>query len=143
MAKYKGIQGYSVQKLSADPTASSNTTGQLWYNSTTGKFKISIESSGAWSSGTAYPVARNGTYNAGPSTANVTWGGWTSITASNEYDGTTWTAVANMSLASAGRGAIGTTRSAIAAGAITPPGSTYVVTTEEWTQGQNIKVIDD
>ena len=60
-----------------------------------------------------------------------------------QYDGTTWTEVANMSLASAGRGAIGTTRSAIAAGAITPPGSTYVVTTEEWTQGQNIKVIDD
>ena len=42
MATYKGIQGYSVQKLSSDPTAS-EAAGQLWYNSTLGKFKIATE----------------------------------------------------------------------------------------------------
>ena len=50
MATYKGIQGYSVQKLSSDPTAS-EAEGQLWYNSTSGKFKISVarcRSLGCW-----------------------------------------------------------------------------------------------
>ena len=42
MATYKGIQGYTVQKLSDDPTAS-EAAGQLWYNSTSGKFKISVQ----------------------------------------------------------------------------------------------------
>jgi hypothetical protein len=32
MATYKGIQGYTVQKLSSDPTAA-EAVGQLWYNS--------------------------------------------------------------------------------------------------------------
>ena len=50
MATYKGIQGYSVQKLSSDPTAS-EAVGQLWYNSGTGKFKISVAGAGAWASG--------------------------------------------------------------------------------------------
>ena len=50
MATYKGIQGYSVQKLSSDPTVT-DTIGQLWYNSTTGKFKISTQGAGAWASG--------------------------------------------------------------------------------------------
>jgi len=46
MATYKGIQGYSVQKLSSDPTASSDTAGQLWYNSTEGAFKIVVDDGG-------------------------------------------------------------------------------------------------
>ena len=46
MATYKGIQGYTVQKLSSDPTAS-EVVGQLWYNSTTGAFKIGTEAGGA------------------------------------------------------------------------------------------------
>ena len=53
MATYKGIQGYSVQKLSTDPTASSDTTGQLFYNSTSGDFKVSVAGAGAWASGGA------------------------------------------------------------------------------------------
>ena len=58
MATYKGIQGYTVQKLSSDPTVA-DTVGQLWYNSTSGKFKISTEGAGAWASGTAAPTATN------------------------------------------------------------------------------------
>ena len=38
MATYKGIQGYSWQKGAADPT--NTIAGQVWYNSTSGKFKI-------------------------------------------------------------------------------------------------------
>ena len=50
MADYKGIQGYSVQKLSSDPTAS-EAVGQLWYNSASGKFKVAVQAAGVWGSG--------------------------------------------------------------------------------------------
>ena len=46
MATYKGIQGYTVQSLASDPTASANTEGQVWYNSTTGTFKIVVDDGG-------------------------------------------------------------------------------------------------
>ena len=58
MATYKGIQGYSVQKLSSDPTAS-EAAGQLWYNSSTGAYKISVGSAGAWASGADINTARS------------------------------------------------------------------------------------
>ena len=58
MATYKGIQGYSVQKLSSDPTAS-EAVGQLWYNSSTGKFKVGVQAAGAWASGGNLNTARN------------------------------------------------------------------------------------
>ena len=50
MAEYKGIKGYSVQKVSSDPTAT-EVVGQLFYNSTTGAFKISVAGAGAWATG--------------------------------------------------------------------------------------------
>ena len=46
MATYKGIQGQTVQKLSADPTPSAATEGQLYYNSSTGQFKIIVDDGG-------------------------------------------------------------------------------------------------
>ena len=46
MATYKGIQGYTVQSLSSDPSASANTEGQVWYNSSTGDFKIVVDDGG-------------------------------------------------------------------------------------------------
>ena len=58
MATYKGIQGYTVQKLTTDPTAA-DVEGQLWYNSTAGKFKISVGAPGAWASGGDLNTARS------------------------------------------------------------------------------------
>ena len=46
MATYKGIQGYSVQTLASDPSASADTEGQIWYNSTTGLFKLVVDDGG-------------------------------------------------------------------------------------------------
>ena len=58
MATYKGIQGYTVQKLSSDPTAA-EAVGQLWYNSASGAFKIGTQGAGAWSSGGTMSTARD------------------------------------------------------------------------------------
>ena len=46
MATYKGTEGYTVQSLSDDPSATANNEGQLWYNTTTGKFKIVVDDGG-------------------------------------------------------------------------------------------------
>ena len=67
-------------------------------------------------------------------TLAIVFGGTPHVTDTEQYDGTSWTEVANMSLPSASRGSAGTSSAAIACGAVTPPGSTYVVTTEEWDQ---------
>jgi hypothetical protein len=40
MTLYKGIQGFSVQNLSADPTDPNE--GQLWYNSTSNVWKLDL-----------------------------------------------------------------------------------------------------
>ena len=48
MATYKAIQGQTVQKLSADPTASAVTEGLLFYNSTDGAFRIIVASNGGF-----------------------------------------------------------------------------------------------
>ena len=93
MATYKGIQGYTVQKLSSDPTAS-EAEGQLWYNSTSGAFKISVAGAGAWSSGGAAPVASRQGTGFGTQTAALVTGGNSPSPTTNRtvlYNGTAWT----------------------------------------------------
>ena len=74
MATYKGIQGYSVQKLATDPTAS-EAEGQLFYNSDSGAFKLSVAGAGAWASGATLNTGRQGNTGAGLQTAALTMGG--------------------------------------------------------------------
>ena len=93
MATYKGIQGYSVQKLSADPTAASPTTGQLWYNSSGGKFKLGTQAVGAWAAGGALNTARRGIAVGGAGTRDTALcigGDSPSKTEVEEYNGTAW-----------------------------------------------------
>ena len=73
MATYKGIQGYTVQKLSSDPTAS-EAAGQLWYNSTTGKFKVGTAGAGAWAAGNNMNTARSVLGSSGSQTAALAYG---------------------------------------------------------------------
>ena len=77
MATYKGIQGFTWQKLSSDPTASSDTDGTVWYNSTSGKFKIVAQGAGAWSSGGNINTARYNVCGSGASnTAALIFAGY-------------------------------------------------------------------
>jgi hypothetical protein len=53
MAEYKGIKGFKVQYLSADP--SNPIIGQTWYNSTSKDLKYTgVTAAGAWASGNIY-----------------------------------------------------------------------------------------
>jgi hypothetical protein len=57
MAEYKGIKGFKVQYLSADP--SDPIIGQTWYNSTSKDLKYTgATATGAWASGNNMNTAR-------------------------------------------------------------------------------------
>jgi hypothetical protein len=92
MATYKGIQGYSVQKLSSDPTVA-DVEGQLWYNSTLGKFKIAVAGAGAWESGGSLNQPRAEAAGIGTKAAALAAGGNITPSLASEsetYDGTSW-----------------------------------------------------
>jgi len=94
MATYKGIQGYSVQTLGSDPTASEN-VGQLWYNTASNTWKLAVSGAGAWASGGAMNSNRRYCSIAGTQTTAVTTGGGPdtagTFLATETYDGTSWT----------------------------------------------------
>jgi hypothetical protein len=57
MADYKGIKGFKVQYLSADP--SDPNIGQTWYNSTSKDLKYTgVTTAGAWASGGNYKYSK-------------------------------------------------------------------------------------
>jgi hypothetical protein len=72
MTLYKGIQGFSVQNLSADPTDPNE--GQLWYNSTSNVWKVtSATTAGAWATGNNLNTARFSLAGAGTQTATFSF----------------------------------------------------------------------
>jgi len=146
MATYKGIQGYSVQKLSSDPTAGSGSDGQLWYNSTSGKFKITVAGTGAWASINPINTGRNRGAGGGigTQTAGMIAGGFTpgQTAAVEQFDGTTWTEgpMADLPAVTSNAGQCGTQTAALVVGGISPAGATGVVNVWEgdgstWTAG--------
>ena len=111
MATYKGIQGYTVQKLSSDPPAE-QAVGQLWYNSGSGAFKIGTQGSGAWSTGGSLNVARDLQAGAGTQTAGIIGMGEPPVSggagvAVEKYNGTTWTTSTGLGTYRFGGGASG------------------------------------
>jgi len=96
MATYKGIQGYTVQKLSADPDKT-EASGQLWYNSSAGKFKIGTESAAAWAASGSLNTGRSELGAAGTQSAAIAFAGEPPNTGKTEsFNGSTWTEVADL-----------------------------------------------
>jgi hypothetical protein len=106
MATYKGIKGFSIQNLSADP--SNPIEGEMWYNSTSNVWKVEeVTTAGAWASGGnmgTLGTARYAQSGAGTLTAGLISSGGANATggvnvATEEYDGSTWTAGGNVATA--------------------------------------------
>jgi hypothetical protein len=90
MSEYKGIKGFSIQSLSADP-ADPN-IGQVWYNSTSGSWKVtSVTTASSWATGNNLNTARASVAGAGTQTAGLAFGGQPPTGATEEYDGNSWT----------------------------------------------------
>jgi len=143
MATYKGIQGFTVQSLSSDPTASSGTVGKLWYNSGTGKFRLGVEGGGAWASGGDLSTARGIGGIAGTQTAAIVVGGYGSASGpppfsntnvTQTYDGSSWTtSPATLGTTRRTLAACGTTTATLAFGGdARPPGLQAVTLTEDY-----------
>jgi len=135
MATYKGIQGFNIQNLTADPDNAS-WVGSIYYNSTTGSFKaikaggVSI---GTWASGGNLNDARSQVGGVGTQTAAICIGGNTPPETANveTYDGSSWTEVNDLNTArrlTQGMGTVYT--SALAVGGYAPPG--YQTIVESW-----------
>ena len=95
MTTYKEISGQLIRTLSSDPA--NPQTGQIWYNSTIGVLKGQGLLPGAWSSGgnmiNSYAYRSGaGTQTAGLAIAGFTSPGGGVQSATEEYDGATWTA---------------------------------------------------
>ena len=103
--------------------------GQIWYNSTEGKFK-SIVSATAWSSGAALSTARDSLGSFGIQTASVGVGGNTGSPVANteEYNGSGWSNGTNYPAAYRWPEGTGTLTAGIVSGG-GQPGSPGVFTT--------------
>jgi len=96
MAEYKGIKGFKVQYLSADP--SNPIVGQIWYNDTSKGLKYTgVTTSGAWAS--APSLNSNHVYSQGVGTTTsdgqITGGAPEGTNANELWNGTTWTTSTN------------------------------------------------
>jgi hypothetical protein len=89
MATYKEIKGTDITVVSSDP--SNPVTGEVWYNTATGKLKGYQQVLGnAWSTGGNLNSARNISGGAGTQTAALAFG---NPAVTEQYDGTSWTEV--------------------------------------------------
>ena len=86
--------GDFVQSVAADPSPVS--AGDVWYNSTTGALKAGVLQAAAWASGGNAGTSRYICAGAGTQTAFLAFAGYpTPSGATEEYNGSTWTAGGN------------------------------------------------
>ena len=144
MATYKGIQGYSVQSLATDPSPTASAEGQLWYNTTSGKFKIAVAGTGAWAAGGNTNTGIDAGGYLGIQTAAMYFGGRggppggmiTAITTSETYNGTSWTETADLPTRIYQNAGFGTTTAGASRGgfneANTPTTNTFEYNGTSW-----------
>jgi len=144
MADYKGIKGFKVQSLAADPTL---VEGQVWYNTAGSALKYLGIGAGAWASGGNVNNARSNFGSAGLATAAVIFLGESPYADKNrteEYNGTAWTETNNALTARQQPSGVGTQTAALAIGGTTGPGDDPIGKLSEhydgscWTEGNDL-----
>ena len=145
MAEYKGIKGFKVQYLSADP--SNPIIGQTWYNDTSKDLKYTEFAAAAWATGGSLSNARLLGFpsSAGTQTASFYAGGQTApapVAITEEYNGSTWTGGGNLPAAKEYGAGIGTLTAGLTASG-SPGFGPSTATTEEydgssWTAGGSV-----
>ena len=141
MTTYINLHGQQIEIRSADPA--NPTEGQIWYNTTSSALK-GYQFVQGWATGGALGTGRFNLAGAGTQTAGLAFGGapppTTGTPATEEYDGSAWTAGGNMGRAVDARyvAGSGTQTAGLAFG-----GSPYSNLTEEyngstWSPGGNL-----
>ena len=93
MTTYKGIKGLSLQTVAGDP--SNLLAGDIWYDSVARKIQGAKIAAGTWASGGNVNTARSGQMSAGQTYDTAMIAGGEAVTATELYNGTAWTEVAN------------------------------------------------
>jgi len=141
MATYKGIKGFSIQNLSADP--SNPIEGEMWYNSTSNVWKVEeATATGTWASGGNMNTGRGAMGEAGTQNAALGFGGYSTgyVDNTEEYNGSAWTSSGVLSTVIYSLRGAGTQTAALAFGGFSPAVSpAYSKATESydgstWTQ---------
>lgn len=136
MSEYREIKGTAVK------SSTSNTglvESEIWYDSNNGAFKIESFTTGTWSSGGSIPTALYSNSGSGSTPAGFSMGGGTGpvasyVTATNTYDGTSWTAAPAMTFSAAYAAACGTIPTTMYAGGDgNPPGASNTYNGTSWT----------
>jgi len=120
MATYKEIKGTQVPVVSSNPD--NPVKGQVWYNTTDQVLRGEIFSAAAWATGGTASDARYGLWASfGTQTAAVASGGADTpnefFSATEEYDGSSWTAGGALPTALGSGGSLGTLTAGFGAGA--------------------------
>jgi hypothetical protein len=137
MADYININGNNIPIRASDP--SNPIVGEIWYNSTTNLLKGQGYSTGTWSSGGSLPAPIGANSGSGSTTAGFSMGGGTGppvsyVSATNTYDGTSWTGAPAMVFSSAYAGACGTIPTTLYAGGDgNAPGASNTYNGTSWT----------
>jgi hypothetical protein len=141
MADYKGIKGFKVQYLSADP--SNPIIGQTWYNDTSKDLKYTEFQAASWATATSLPTAVAGNGLAGTQTASVSFGGYvppgaTAISGTNNYNGTSWTSSGSLPTGIRNCAAAGTQTAGLSVGGVGNPGGTLEYNGSSWSPSNNM-----
>ena len=145
MSEYKGIKGFQVQTRTEDP--SDPIVGDFYYNSSEGKFKNISDgiSAGTWGSGGTMNTARYRMFGGfGPHSEGLVAGGQAPVKANCEnYNGTSWTEVADIPSALSDSGMIGVYTAGVLAGGEGSPGDTNEAlhwNGSAWTEATNMPI---
>ena len=129
--------------MATDPTAGSGSEGQLWYNSSSGAFKIGTAGAGAWAAGGDMNVGRSTGAGAGASqdaalAIGGTPDGISPVNAVESYNGTTWTEVADMLIPRRYLVGMGTQTAALACGGSPSSSNVEKWDGSSWTEVNNL-----
>lgn len=144
MTTYKAIHGKLVQSLASDPDSAAY-EGQLWFNSTSSDYKTITKVAGAWAtSGNLNVKTMRG---AGYGTQNAAHqvGGHPADATVEQYDGSTWSEIADLNQGRQYLSGLGTTTAGLAFGG--DVSESLSALSEEWngtswTEGSNMNTGD-
>ena len=143
MTTYKAIHGKTIQHVSSDPDSAAY-EGQVWFNTATSDYKTIQRVAGTWSTGGALNTARRNAGGLGTQSAAMVIGGYPAPKVIvEEYNGTSWTEVADINAQRYGGAGHGTNEAALLSGGVT---TATVNSSEEfdgssWTEGNNMPAV--
>ena len=138
MSTYRELYGYRVEVLSSNPPSPKE--GEVWYNSTTGQLKGYVLSPGSIAAG-GNPGGNGGKTQlggCGSVTAGLIFAGEPATTATEEYNGTSWTNVNALPTGGTDVGSAGIQTAALCIGGTNTTDKTFHYDGTNWTNGGNL-----